>query len=102
MPTGKATSPRKKNPRFDVLGCRTQLGLTQEELAKKLLVNWRTVLRWERAGIKPHRRMVWKMRELLKGHDIGLTPERPATVPPIVRRKLPTVTAGIGIAPSSF
>lgn len=38
---------------MDIKPIREQLGLTQEELARKLGVSWGTVARWESGKVKP-------------------------------------------------
>lgn len=64
-----AKMPRKRavpSLRFDVLGLRKELGLDQDELARLIQSTERSVRRWEREGINPHRTTVLLMKRLLE------------------------------------
>ncbi|HDY90152.1 MAG TPA: XRE family transcriptional regulator [bacterium] len=37
----------------DIKALRKKLNLTQEQLAEKIGVSWRTICRWENSNIKP-------------------------------------------------
>lgn len=52
---------------------RSALGLTQEQLASKLMVSFATVNRWEAGKAKPQAAKLEKLRALLE--DSGVTPE---------------------------
>lgn len=91
--------------KFDVRGLRRRLGLTQQELAKALGTNDRSIRRWEREGITPLRMFVIKLKELEAEKFDRTLPTAPA-VPMGKRRKMPASqavpTGFIGVLPSSL
>lgn len=57
---------------MDIKAIRAKLGLTQEELAHKLLVSWSTVARWEAGKGKPSRLARKAINNLLKEAEKGV------------------------------
>ena len=52
---------------MDIKAIRLKLGLTQEDLARKLGVSWGTVARWEGGKSKPSKLAQRAIEDLLKG-----------------------------------
>lgn len=67
---------------FDVLACRTTLGLSQMELAQRLAVHERTVRRWENGFMRggmfvqspPRKGCIQQMQALLQLKALGPLP----------------------------
>lgn len=84
-----------------MLGWRKRMGWTQAMAAKRLGITIRAISRYECGAHKPRHWIVAKALRLEREKDAGIIPEQIARTP-WVRRKLPDVKRGIGIAPSSF
>ncbi|MBA7696716.1 hypothetical protein ES703_105367 [subsurface metagenome] len=56
---------------MDIKAIREKLGLTQEELARKLGVSWGTVARWEAGRSKPSKLAQKAIDDLIKDSKIG-------------------------------
>lgn len=59
-----AVKPARPSLRFDVKGLRKRLGLDQDELAALIHSTERSIRRWEREGINPHRTAIALMKRL--------------------------------------
>lgn len=51
----------------EILALRERLGLSSREMARRLGVSEKTVIRWERGERRPARRCRWRLRVLAQG-----------------------------------
>lgn len=80
---------------FDVLACRTYLGITQTQLGVALGVTKRQVRRWE-TGAQPRKNYVLAMRELMR---------KRGDAPPTIQEKEKAASGprlSLSLLPSSF
>lgn len=87
-------------PVFDVVACRTHLGVSQIQLSQILGVTERTVRRWETGLNPPKPAEITKMRNLMRAQ--GETPAKVSDKKPNAAREVAPSFGPVGLVPSSF